>query len=221
MDVTLRQMPGKATWNGNFGSYTAVLELLDEHHADMLRRSFLWPLYELRDVQFSGQILDALLCRLLTPVDGDALHFDLGGKVSSFCMFDFALITGLQITGDDAARTDTQRGRLHDTYFEGHGTVLLSALMDAITRCDDMLDRLKLGLVYILESVLRCHHRRTGIDLFHLQIVDDLDVFNTYPWGRRCFEDTVHVFTRSHSRPKGTMRKYDTYGLPLAVQVNV
>lgn len=95
-------------------------------------------------------------------------------------MFDFALITGLKITGDDAARADTQRGRLHDTYFGGQGSVLLSDMMDAITRCDHMLDRLKLGLVYILESVLRCHHRRTGINLFHLQIVDDLHVFNTY-----------------------------------------
>ncbi|CAA2972251.1 Hypothetical predicted protein, partial [Olea europaea subsp. europaea] len=130
----------------------------------------------------------------------------------------FALITGLKIMGDEAAGDGTQRrNRLHDAYFEGQGTVLLTQLLDAIKRCDQMLDRLKLGLIYILESLVRCHHKKTAIDLFHLEIVDNLDRFNDYPWGRRCFEDTVHVFTRSHLKSKGAMRKYDTYGLPLAI----
>lgn len=212
-------MSGKATWNSSFESFTAVLELLDDQHGDILRQSFLWPLYQLREVQYSGQIIDALLCQLLSPVDGDSLQFDLGGKVVSFSMFEFTLITGLKITGDDAAME--RSSRLYETYFQRHGSVLLPDLMAAIRGCDHMLDRLKLGLVYILESVMRCYHKKTVIDIFHLQVVDDIDAFNNYPWGRRCYEDTVHVFTRSHSRPRGSMRKYDTYGLPLAVQVNV
>lgn len=77
LDATLRQMPGKATWNGSLNSYRAVLDQLEAEHQDMLQQSFLWPLYELRHLQFSGQIIDALLCRLLSPVDGDALHFVL------------------------------------------------------------------------------------------------------------------------------------------------
>ncbi|XP_022895023.1 uncharacterized protein LOC111409242 isoform X1 [Olea europaea var. sylvestris] len=220
LNVELRRMPGKATWNSSFDSFTTVLELLDDQHADILRQSFLWPLYQLREVQYSGQIIDALLCRLLSRVDGDAFHFDLGGKVVSFSMFEFALVTGLKITGDEAASKEIQRrNRLHDAYFQGQGAIILPQLIDAIRRCDQMLDRLKLGLVYILESVLRCHHKKTAIDIFHLEIVDDIDRFNNYHWGRRCFEDTVHVFTRSHSKPKGFVRKYNTYGLPLALQI--
>lgn len=44
-----------------------------------------------------------------------------------------------------------------------------------------MLDRLKLELVYILENMVRCHYKKTVIDLFHLKIVDDIDIFNNYP----------------------------------------
>ncbi|XP_022849935.1 uncharacterized protein LOC111372030 [Olea europaea var. sylvestris] len=212
-------MVGKATWNSSFESFTAVLEQLDDHHGDMLRQSFLWPLYHMRDVQYSGQIIDALLCRLLRPVDSDSLHFDLGGKVVSFSIYEFSLIAGLRITGDYTAIE--RSNRLYETYFQEHGSVHLPELMVAIRGCDQMLDRLKLGLVYILESVMRCHHKKTAIDIFHLEVVDDIDAFNSYPWGQRCYEDTVHVFTRLHSRPRGSIRKYDTYGLPLAVQLNV
>lgn len=173
----------------------------------------------MREVQYSGQIIDALLCQLLRPVDGDSLHFDLGSKVVSFSIYKFSLIAGLRITGDDAAIERSNRP--YETYFQGHGSVHLPELMVAIRGCDQMLDRLKLGLVYILESVIRCHHKKTVIDIFHLKVVDDIDAFNNYLWGQRCYEDTVHVFTRLHSKPRGSMRKYDTYGLPLAMQVNV
>ncbi|XP_022899392.1 uncharacterized protein LOC111412701 [Olea europaea var. sylvestris] len=185
----------------------------------MLRQFLLWPLYQIREMQYSGQIIDALLCRLLRPVDGDSLHFDLGGKVVSFSIYEFSLITGLRIT--DVNTAIERSNRLYETYFQGHGSVHLSELMVAIRGCDQMLDRLKLRLVYILESVMRCHHKKTIIDIFHLEVVDDINAFNNYPWGRRCYEDIVHVFTRLHSRPRESMRKYDTYGLLLAVQVNV
>ncbi|XP_022873716.1 uncharacterized protein LOC111392593 [Olea europaea var. sylvestris] len=83
-------------------------------------------------------------------------------------MFEFSLITGLRITGDDAAME--RSNRLYETYFQGHRSMPLPDLMVAIRGCDHMLDRLKLGLVYILESVMMCHYKKTVIDNFHLQI---------------------------------------------------
>lgn len=224
LDDVVRQMSSKVTANCNFAIFTVVLDLLDEEHADILRRSCLWPLYSLRDVQFSGQILDALLCRLLKPVDGDALHFNLGGKVVRFSIFEFAMITGLMCTGEDSARARIPRNnRLLNEYFHGQAAVTPGQLIDAVRACEDMSDRLKLGMVLIVESVLRCHHKKTSIDFFHLEIVDDIDAFNSYPWGQRCFADTLRHFRREYSMPKGGRpeRKYDAYGLPLALQVNV
>ncbi|XP_022862703.1 uncharacterized protein LOC111382903 [Olea europaea var. sylvestris] len=83
IDNDLRAHSGKVTTYCNFSSYATVLEGLDEEHIDLLRRSFLWSFYPLKDVQFSGQIVDSLLLRLLKPVDGDQLYFAIGdGKLS-------------------------------------------------------------------------------------------------------------------------------------------
>lgn len=62
-----------------------------------------------------------------------------------------------------------------------------------------MLDSLKLGLVYIIESVVRCHHKKTVIDLFHLKIVDDFDASTTI---RRVGDvlRTLYTFSPYHTR---------------------
>lgn len=64
-------------------------------------------MYQLREVQYSGHIIDALLCQLLRPVDSDAFQFDLKDKVLNFSMFEFAQMTGLKITGNETAQDDT------------------------------------------------------------------------------------------------------------------
>ncbi|XP_022876868.1 uncharacterized protein LOC111395083 [Olea europaea var. sylvestris] len=87
--------------------------------------------------QFSGQLIDSLLCRLLKLVDGDSLHFDLGGKVATFFIFEFALITGLRCTGEEAARASISTDkRLLNDYFNGHTTVTLAQLGNAFRGCD-------------------------------------------------------------------------------------
>ncbi|KAL2518885.1 Uncharacterized protein Adt_15132 [Abeliophyllum distichum] len=82
-----------------------------------------------------------------------------------------------------------------------------------------MKDKYKLGLVYILETVLRCKHHKININVFCLDVVDDVEVFNVYLWGQRCFLETVHAFKRIHTM-KGSKsdRKYYVYGFLLAVQ---
>ncbi|KAL2513389.1 Uncharacterized protein Adt_18989 [Abeliophyllum distichum] len=85
-----------------------------------------------------------------------------------------------------------------------------------------MEDKCKLGLEYILETVLRCKHHKTSIDVFCLDVVDDVVVFNAYSWGRRCFMDTLHAFKRMNTiKDSKTDRKYDVYGFPLAMQLKV
>ncbi|XP_022869371.1 uncharacterized protein LOC111388796 isoform X2 [Olea europaea var. sylvestris] len=215
MNNNLRAHLGKVTTYRNFFSFATVIEGLDEEHIEILHRSFLWSFYPLKGVQFSGQIIDSLLLQLLKPVDDDQLYFAMGdGKVSRFSILEFALITGLRCTGEEEVRTRIiPNKRLLNLCFGGKGPVTPPQLEDAFRRCDHMLDKLKLGLVYILESILRCRHRRTSIDLFSLDVVDDIDAFNSFSWGRRCYTDTLHVFRRVHTMPKSEMgeRKYDLW----------
>lgn len=198
---------------------------MDEEHIDILHRSFLWSFYPLKDVQFSEQIIDSLLLWLFKAVDGDQLFFAMGnGKVPRFSILEFALITSLRCIREEEARTCIiPNKRILDLYFGGKGPVTPPQLEDAFRRCDHILDKLKLELVYILESILRCRHRRTSIDLFSLDVVDDINAFNSFPWGRRCYTNTLHVFRRVHTMPKSEKgdRKYDVYGFCMALQVNI
>ncbi|XP_022852172.1 uncharacterized protein LOC111373822 [Olea europaea var. sylvestris] len=144
------------------------------------------------------------------------------GKVSRFSILESALITGLRCTREEEARACIILNKmLLDLYFGGKWSVTPPQLEDAFRRCNHILDKLKLGLVYILESILRCQHRRTSIDLFSLDVVDDIDAFNSFSWDRRCYIDTRHVCRRVHTMPKSKRdeRKYDVYDFCMALQL--
>lgn len=86
-----------------------------------------------------------------------------------------------------------------------------------------MEDKYKIGLVYILEMVLLPKESYTYINLEHLSIVDDLEAFNSYSWGRKAFGHKIDVFTRDwKSLVKSYLINnekypYSIYGFPLAL----
>ncbi|CAA3012249.1 Hypothetical predicted protein [Olea europaea subsp. europaea] len=88
-----------------------------------------------------------------------------------------------------------------------------------------MEDKYKIGLVYILETILLPKESYTYINLEHLSMVDDLETFNSYLWGRKVFGCTIDVFMRDW---KSLMKsysinnekyQYSIYGFSLALQI--
>ncbi|CAA2975486.1 Hypothetical predicted protein, partial [Olea europaea subsp. europaea] len=57
-------------------------------------------------------------------------------------------------------------------------------------------DKYKLGLIVILVYVLWGMEENTYIDLWWLDLVDDLDRLETCPWGKFSFEYTTSIFKR-------------------------
>ncbi|KAL2534525.1 Uncharacterized protein Adt_07876 [Abeliophyllum distichum] len=134
---------------------------------------------------------------------------------------EFIIVTGLNTGNKEEVRPNIHRSkRLLNKYFCGKTIITLVELESAFDACTVMEDKYKLGLVYILETVLRCKHHKINTAVFCLDVVDDAEKFNSYPWGRRCFLDTVHAFKRLHMM-KGSKsdRKYDVYKFLLAMQV--
>lgn len=192
MDVVLRRIAIKVTWNSSFESFTTVLESLDNRRRDLLRQSFLWPLYQLRGMQYSGQIINALPCQLLNLVDDDVLHLDLG-QGRQFLMFEFAPIAMKQFATLFKEAIDSP------THFQGQGIVLLPQLIGTIRECDHMLDRLKLKLVYILKSMVRHHHKKTVIELFIWKLLMT-SIHSTVTYGDRDILRTPYTFSPDHIR---------------------
>ncbi|KAF8114131.1 hypothetical protein N665_0041s0020 [Sinapis alba] len=54
-------------------------------------------------------------------------------------------------------------------------------------------DQLKMAVFFFLGTVIRGNGKYNGrIDSFILRVVNDLDVCETFPWGRLTFEDAIH-----------------------------
>ncbi|KAL2531969.1 DUF1985 domain-containing protein [Abeliophyllum distichum] len=136
---------------------------------------------------------------------------------------EFLIVTGLNAGNEDEVRPNIQRSkRLLNKYFNGKTAVTPVELESTFDACTVMEDKYKLGLVYILETMLRCKHYKTAIDVFCLDVVDNIEVFNAYPWVCRCFIDTLHAFKIMHTIKSSKIdRKYDVYGFLLVVQLEV
>ncbi|XP_038706983.1 uncharacterized protein LOC120002327 [Tripterygium wilfordii] len=197
---------------------------------------------DVHDISCSSQLIHQLLLRQIVSPQGDfgeRLHFNIGGKKCTFGIEDFVIITGLLCTEsvpDVSSLVDTSVNRLKSLYFEekcgkgkgkGKGTnVSRAELEEAFDKCDNAHDALKLALVYFVESVLMPRERRNAINIKWLQLVDDLDAFNQYPWGSVCYERTATslacamIGRAEKYLSKGKAKEtYSLYGMPIVLQI--
>ncbi|KAL2457255.1 Ubiquitin-like protease domain-containing protein [Abeliophyllum distichum] len=65
---------------------------------------------------------------------------------------------------------------------------------EAFKRCKRYkTDKYKLGLIIILAYVLLATEEKTLIDLWWFELVDDLDRFDKYPWGKMSYDYTIRI----------------------------
>ncbi|CAA3000433.1 Hypothetical predicted protein [Olea europaea subsp. europaea] len=92
--------------------------------------------------------------------------------------------------------------------------------------CGPLPDRYKLGLALIIEGVFNALDSHAGIELPTLSIVDDLDMFYSYPWGRVSYIHLIRGFRCRMGRTfvDATNKKekavtYIVHDFPIAMQV--
>ncbi len=95
-------------------------------------------------------------------------------------------------------------------------------------------DRLKITLLYFLEGVLLSADPKTNVSPLHLSMVDDLDMFNSYPWGTEVYDTTLDSLRGKdlvekyrerlrkppHKQLPDVKETYTLYGFPFAFQVS-
>ncbi|KAL2480464.1 DUF1985 domain-containing protein [Abeliophyllum distichum] len=153
----------------------AVYDALDDEHKELFQNSCFGKLYTVRSMQISPKLIHSLLIRR------------------------FTLVMGFK-PGDETEYKNriVQNGRLFDKYFGDGDKITPSRLYGTFdNEKEDMDDKYKLRLACIYESVLRAKELNTKIDGHILDLVDDLDLFNEYPWGRKIYDLIRHAFMRS------------------------
>ncbi|KAK6116985.1 hypothetical protein DH2020_049229 [Rehmannia glutinosa] len=170
-------------------------------------------------MKVSCKLLHSLIMMRIESRAADEIWFCLGGKKVRFSFWDFTLITGLNPSNEDRYENDIPSGRrLAEEYFQGRKVVKPGELRDAFyTDAKNEDDRYKLGLALIYENVLKCKEINTSVDMEVLNIVDNLELFNKYPWGRKCYDILLYGLRKGFS--KVPLAHYSLWGFPLALQV--
>ncbi|KAK3204519.1 hypothetical protein Dsin_018565, partial [Dipteronia sinensis] len=113
--------------------------------------------------------------------------------------------------------------RIHVRYFENAEII---RLIDVWARFmargfDQPKDGLKMAIVLIANNVLFGQDLRRKVTLWLFQMVEDLETFNSYPWGSYVYMMTIHYLRqgfRSTNAPLKHIAHYNLYGFPWALE---
>ncbi|KAK2640916.1 hypothetical protein Ddye_022679 [Dipteronia dyeriana] len=176
------------------------------------------------------------------------MWFAVGGKTFRFFIEEFCLITGLECGHDPPLEVKEKKdgcGSFRSSMLNGevrfNNKTLEANFKSAYSDSDE--DMVKLALLYFLETVLFGKDQKVFIGAHHVELLEDLDTFNKYPWGRKCYETTLNSLQRDlrkmakdyHITSKKTVsgkkrkrqankendgiRQYALHGFPYAFQI--
>ncbi|KAK2654808.1 hypothetical protein Ddye_014664 [Dipteronia dyeriana] len=177
-----------------------------------------------------------------------SVEYGLCGKTFRFSIEEFCLITGLECGHDPTLEVKEKRdgcGSFRSSMLNGevrfNNKTLEAIFKSAFSDSDE--DMVKLALLYFLETVLFGKDQKVFIGAHHVELLEDLDTFNKYPWGRKCYKTTLNSLQRDlwkmaedyHITSKKTVsgkkrkrqakkendgiRQYALHGVPYAFQI--
>ncbi|KAK3222384.1 hypothetical protein Dsin_009409 [Dipteronia sinensis] len=87
---------------------------------------------------------------------------------------------------------------VHHMYFNGRDVVTFTELEASIEQgqWQEQFDTVKLCLLYMLNCVLIGAKERASILIWQLRLVDNLEVFNAFPWGLHVYKYSIFGFRK-------------------------
>ena len=192
---------------------------------EMFKQSCFGTLFSMKKIRFNSSITHHLLLRQVMCSDLQVMEFNFNGKGARFTKQEFGLITGLNCKSVSPNGPCPKSDRILNTYFNGNRRLKNSHIKHAFlntTEFEEENDLLKLGLLYFLECGILGKDSEKFIDIEHLSMVDNLDYFNSYPWGITSYNMTIHSLHKAFRHRDGATNTSNTYslsGFPLAFQV--
>ncbi|KAK3222672.1 hypothetical protein Dsin_009697 [Dipteronia sinensis] len=174
-----------------------------------------------KECSFPGGVVHRLLLRELHhngPTD--EMRFMLGKHNVFFSKVEFCLITGLKFGAipDTTLYEDVENG-IHQRYFGGRELVSFTELQARIEQgqCQEQFDAVKLCLLLMVNCVSTGLDERDFVPIWQMLLVDNLDVFNVFPWGSHVYKYFTFGFKKAlHSRNE----RYNIYGFAYELLVS-
>ncbi|KAF4365525.1 hypothetical protein G4B88_025704 [Cannabis sativa] len=204
-------------WHG----FDCIRSFLSAPQLQKLRGSCFGFLLDLdKSLKPSNMIIHSLLLHQECNSNINELQLSFGHHKAKFGIAEFGFITGLNCNEfpPDFDVIDCPTNRLLNKYFPDKEFIKRNELAEFLmkTNIDDDDDAVKLTKVFIVQNILESKRGDRYIDKFVLRLVDDEQLFENYPWGRRSFNATIgNLSTAVNCRKTG----YELCGFPLAFQV--
>ncbi|XP_021801093.1 uncharacterized protein LOC110745325 isoform X2 [Prunus avium] len=220
---------------------TAIKEKFSSEQLERFKGSCFGHLLLIEDLKWTPQIVHGLLLRKVDPKTvktAKGITFLVGNKLIQFTKQQFCLITGLRFGNLPLIQNPTNENcALKNKYFPENKTVSLWELEKAFKACTDKEDLLKLGFVYFAVFVLLGTAKNVNMDMRYLNLVEDLDAFDKYPWGAVSYAKTHESLSRAlyadyhrvkvpqetqkkvETTTSGTIREYHIKGFAFAFQI--
>lgn len=183
----------------------AVLKALQPSELEHIRPCFGKLLDIYSKPVFSGKLAHFLLTRQLDVVKRHEIWCVFAGKPIRFSIREFGLVTGLNcspLPPIDPALLKCPPGvtPYWFTLFGGEESVTGEILMAKLRRPKSLTEeqRIKYACLFLVDGLLYRRSFHMKIPKQHVELIRDLDVFLSYPWGRYSFDMTMQcIKTRS------------------------
>ena len=224
---------GRITWRGSWYFPKIKAKFTECGLLDRVKESPFKQFFMAEPLNFSGALVHHLLLHKFRGEKTDEVLFYIGKKRCRFSQLEFALVTGLNFeAGPSEAeiKAKTTSDRLILEYFNGHSPVSIGQLRRTFESCQIVDDVYKMGLCLLVEGVLKGREEKLMVWTDMLKMVDDVDFFFQYPWGKisyqkllqTCQKDFVEMKKHLQKKiEKGKTQKeakYSIYGYAAALQ---
>ena len=183
----------------------------------------------LRGISFSSQTVHYVLFKQLKSKKKWETWYEIGGKELRFSMKEFALITGLNCGSFPIESSGTTRKKdlqVMEKFFGGPAGPK-TTVQDLYERFKEyrVLDnyKLKLALLLIVEGIFLGGDKKRLVKVEHVKLLDNMDKFWDYPWGRVAYIELHRSLTKSLARRMLTVEKAmflsNDQGMPVVFQV--
>ncbi|KAI3869239.1 hypothetical protein MKX03_023992 [Papaver bracteatum] len=189
-------------------------------------RELLWASYTLTRIMICSHLVHNILLKRKDKEEEDAMSFIIGSQEIYFGEREFAMMSGLKFQGTDEIVHKPKEIPLMKVHFPGKDNVKLEDLIRKFRKLENNNeDKLKLGLFAIVEGMIKRHDTRRIVDKGLFLLVDNLEEFNSYPWGKLFYKATRDSLIKASkkkdiSKAKDTLGKvvYDLDGFPHVFQ---
>ena len=205
---------------------------------EIIRNSCFGRLFDIpaRQSLVSHKLLHSLLCRQILPLQEYKLWPVVGGSPFRFSLAEFHTVTGLPcgpFPADYETPSFNIRNPAKDPLWRkllGPDSHITIADIGHMLETDQTIPkdkRLRLALIMIVDGVLIAHKQVAKPTLHYVRMVDNLEDFFNFPWGRESFLKTITCMKppTDAENPVAALAQilqqttYRLTGFPLALQL--